>query len=310
MLLASISFDSLQSLLTEQVRVPGDRPQPGQCIVSAEPQPILGARGEHAIRLRNSLEDEVVDQHPEIGVRSLERQRRHVKRVRGCVGACEQPLRRSLLVSGRAVDLASVKQAGKGTMRKPMVEKPRIGIFILDRVAGDANLDPLKALDRPQQRDLDIGWERGRQAVRVNRRIVETFGFEKDLMPVAVAEAVDLVLDRGAIARSAPGDIATEHWRTRQTRADDVMRSRIGSRDRAGELGQSFAALERRQPPLPRITRLGLAPRPIDCAAVKPSRRSGLQPAFGKTKFAETSAETVRRPIAGSAALPSFLATE
>ena len=34
----------------------------------------------------------------------------------------------------------------------------------------------------------------------------EALRFEEDLMPVAVAEAMDLVLDRGAIARSPAFD--------------------------------------------------------------------------------------------------------
>ena len=56
----------------------GDRlgRQPRRGIVGAQPKPIFGARGEHAIGLGNALEDEVVDHHADIGIGAVEEDRR------------------------------------------------------------------------------------------------------------------------------------------------------------------------------------------------------------------------------------------
>ena len=60
----------------------------------------------------------------------------------------------------------------------------------------------LQSRNRRHQRRLHIFRQRCRDAVRIDRRVVETFRLEKNLMPVALAEAHDLVFDRRAIART------------------------------------------------------------------------------------------------------------
>src|SRR3546814_4512905 len=66
---------------------------------------------------------------------------------------------------------------------------------------------------------------------------VEPLGLEKHLMPVPVGEAVDLVLDRRAIARTRRADRAGEQRRTMEIVGDDRMRRRVGrSEEHTSEL--------------------------------------------------------------------------
>ena len=53
---------------------------------------------------------------------------------------------------------------------------------------------------------LHVDRQRGRNPIGIDEMRSEALRFEEDLMPVAVAEAMDLVLDRRAIARSPAFD--------------------------------------------------------------------------------------------------------
>ena len=78
-----------------------------------EHQAILGAAGEHAVRLVDAAGDQVVDQDADIGPRAVEDQRRlALDRERG-VDAGDQALGRRLLVAGRAVDLAGEEEVAR-----------------------------------------------------------------------------------------------------------------------------------------------------------------------------------------------------
>ena len=84
-------------------------PLPGQPlvrIVGPQGQPILGARGEHAVRLGDAAGHQVVDHHAEIAFGAVENDLGRRRRPRSRVEPRHQALRRGLLVAGGAVDLA------------------------------------------------------------------------------------------------------------------------------------------------------------------------------------------------------------
>ena len=83
---------------------------------------------------------------------------------------------------------------------------------------------------------LGLRRQRGRNAVRIDGRIVDALGFEKDLMAVAVGEADDLVLDRRTIARAAAGDRAGIDGGAMRIRPHDAMGLGGGAGDVAGKL--------------------------------------------------------------------------
>ena len=77
-----------------------------------------------------------------------------------------------------------------------------------------------------QHRLLHVARQRGRDAVRIDRVVVEPFRLEEDLVPLALGEAHHLVLDRRAIARADAGDLARIHRRAVEIGADHRMRRR------------------------------------------------------------------------------------
>ena len=78
--------------------------------------------------------------------------------------------------------------------------------------------------------------KRSRNAVRIDGGVVDALGFEKDLVAVPVGEADHLVLDRGTIARTAPGDRAGIDGGAMRIRSDDAMGFGGGAGDVAGKL--------------------------------------------------------------------------
>ena len=79
-------------------------------VVLAEAEPIFRTAGKHAIGLGDAMGDEVVDQHADIGLGARRIPAIALLRAQCRVDAGEQPLRRSLFVAGRAVDLPSEEQ--------------------------------------------------------------------------------------------------------------------------------------------------------------------------------------------------------
>ena len=121
----------------------------------------------------------------------------------GSVEPRDQPLRRGLFIARGAVDLSGQEQARQPLRLQGRIELARIDVIIFDGVARPDHPHALQARDGLQDGELDFLRQRGRDAVRIDRGIVEPFRLQEDLVPVAVAEADDLVLDRGAIARPA-----------------------------------------------------------------------------------------------------------
>src|SRR5262249_57373074 len=97
-------------------------------------------------------------------------------------------------------------------------------------------------------------------------------------MPAALAEAHDLVVDRGAIARPFARDLARIHRRAVDVVADDAVGPRVRAGDAALDLGVIDAFGQHRERLGRLVARLHLYRRPVDGAAVEPRRRSRLLP--------------------------------
>src|SRR3546814_5815915 len=70
-------------------------------------------------------------------------------------------------------------------------------MVIFHRIARLQNHGALQPRNGGDQRGLRIGGQRGRNAIGVDDMIVRALRLQKDLVPVAVAEADDLVFDGG-----------------------------------------------------------------------------------------------------------------
>ena len=151
-------------------------------------QPVFGAGGEHAVGLGHAAGHQVVDQHADIGLRRgrAATASRPPARARG-VEPGDQPLGGRLLIAGRAVDLAG-EDTGPGSALglQRRVELARVDVVVFDRVAGPHHPRVLEARDgapatppgRPRGR-------RGRDAVRIDRVVVQPLGLEEDLVALA-----------------------------------------------------------------------------------------------------------------------------
>jgi hypothetical protein len=123
----------------------------------------------------------------------------------------DKTLRRGFLIARGAVDLARQKQAGPALGLQGWMQLAWINVIVFDRIAGPDDARAFEAGDRGDQRRLHILRQRSRNAVRINRGVVESLRLKKDLMTVALAEPDDLVFDRGTVARTATLDLSGIH---------------------------------------------------------------------------------------------------
>ena len=86
-------------------------------------------------------------------------------------------------------------------------------MIVFDGVAWNRHLDPSQTIHLPQHSQLHVRRQRGRDTVGVNETGIEPLRFEEYLMPVTIAEAKNLVLNGGTVARSPPLNRATEQRR-------------------------------------------------------------------------------------------------
>ena len=181
-------------------------------------------------------------------------------------------------------------------------------MVVFDRIARPDHPHPLQTRDRRQDRQLDLFRQRGRDAVGIDGAVVEPFRLQEDLMPVAIAEPDDLVLDRRAIARAAALDLAGIHRRAMHIGPDHLM----GRRRRAGD-----AALDlRRRDPVGQhrerlrrvVAGLHFDRRPVDgaCHRAAAACRSSAAPA--QSRPLERSRKPHRRRLADPAGRPVLLA--
>ena len=181
-------------------------------------------------------------------------------------------------------------------------------MVVFDGIARPDHPGPFQPRNGREQRELHVLRQRGRDAVRIDRVVVEPFRLEEDLVPVALAEAHDLVLDRRAIARAAALDLAGIHRRAMHIGADDRVGRPVGAGDAALDLRVLDALGQRRERLRRIVARLHLEARPVDGAAIEPRRRAGLQPAERKADAFKRLRQPERRRLADPAGRDLLLA--
>ena len=183
----------------------------------------------------------------------------------------------SLLIAGRAVDLAREIEVLRRREPKRPVERAGIAVVVLDRVARLEDACLLEPGNAPHHGRLNVLGQRGRDAVGIDGRIVQTLRFQEDLVRVPIGKAYDLVLDRRAIAWALPLDHAAIHGGTLQVHADQLVRLARRSCHAACDLRAPGPVGEEREVARILVRFLPLQPVPRDRAAVEPGRRAGLQ---------------------------------
>ena len=214
--------------------------QPQIRIVGAQQQAILGARGEHAVGLACPERDQIVDHHADIGVGPVEHEFGRAGNRKRRVEPGNQALSRRLFIASRAVDLAGQEQPGQHAAFEGRQERARVDEIVFDGVAGLEDLRPLQPPDGADHPFLHILRQRGRNAVRVDRVVVQSFGLEENLVAFPFGEADDLVLDRRTIARPDTLDLAGIKRRP----ADIGPDLRVGLGIRVGDVANGLRNLD------------------------------------------------------------------
>src|SRR6185295_17656894 len=109
-------------------------------------------------------------------------------------------------------------------------------MVVFDGITGSDHSRPRESWNRREQRGLHLLGQRGGYAVGIDRWVVQTLRLEEDLMSVPLAEADDLVLDRGAVAWPATGDLARIHRRAMDILPHHLMGGFGGPGDAALDL--------------------------------------------------------------------------
>src|ERR1041385_8541424 len=158
-----------------------------------------------------------------------------------------------------------------------VIQLGRREVIVLDGVPGAGHLDPLEARNRAEVFHLYRRRQRSRKPVDVHLRRVEPLGLEKDLVPLRMGEAEDLVLYRGAVARSPPADRATVHRRFLEVRRNDPGQPRRGMGEVAGELARRLRLLEEAEPVRSGVSVLAREAAELRSPAIDPGGRSCLE---------------------------------
>ena len=252
------------------------RGQPLIGVVGAESQPILGAAGEHAVGLGHTARDQIIDHDADIGLVPPQHDFRGPRGGAGGVQTGNQPLSASLFIPGRTVDLTGQIEPRAALDLQRRRQLARIDVIVFDRIAEPEHLDLFQSGHGAQEGVLRLRRDRGGDAVRIDGRIVQALGLQEDLVRGLVGETDDLVLDRGTVARTDPGQLAAIHGALAEIGGDDGVGlfSRMG--DAAGDLAHVDPVGQEAEGHRLRIRLLHLQPVPGDGAAVEARGRAGL----------------------------------
>jgi hypothetical protein len=104
-------------------------------VVLAQLEAVLGAAGEHPVGLGHAAGDQVVDQHPEVGLVAARRPGGVAAHKARSIQPGKQTLCGGLLVAGGAVELAGEEQTLDRLRFQRRLEAAGIEVVVLDRIS-------------------------------------------------------------------------------------------------------------------------------------------------------------------------------
>ena len=271
--------------------------------VLTEDQSMLGPARKHAIGLRRAARDEVVDQHADVSLAPRRRPGITLRHRECCIEAGNQPLCRGLLIAGRPVDLSRKVETLDASRLETRLQIARIEEIVFDGVARTRNVCAFEPANAAHEFVLHVERQARRDAVRIDLVRVEALGFDEDLMRIARGKTHDLVLDRGAVARSDAFDDASEERGAIGRAPDNLVCALVGCSDVARELLRMFArAAEKGKHRMRLIAPLLDHHRVIERATVDSWRRTGLESSHAHGELAQALGQPNRRRIARASA--------
>ena len=284
------------------------KPQVG--VVLTQVQAVFGAGGEHAVRLRHALGDEVVHQNAKVGFIAAQDERLALLHLERSVDSGNQALCGGFLVSGGAVDLSGKKKPGHRFQLQRVAQLGGIHIIVLDRVARLEDFHLLQPFDGAQKFQLHLGGQTGGQPVWVDHEIVirQSGRLQKDLMPLLVGELDDLVLNGRAVARADSGDAPAVKRGAVQVVLNHAMGARVRVGDMAADLRLADFGVPKRKTLRRLVSGLHLQHVPVDGALVHTGGGPGLHAAQRQVLSGEREREFLRRRLPHAPRLLAFLA--
>ena len=141
-----------------------------------------------------------------------------------------RPLRRSLFISGCAIDLSGKKQSLDRLGLKRTFQRARIEIVVFDRIAGPGDVRVFQPLDGSHQLNLHVERQAGGDSVRIHLVGIEALRLQENLVRFLCRKAHHLIFDGRAITRADAFDHTGEQRRAIQAAADDVVSAAVGVR--------------------------------------------------------------------------------
>ena len=142
-------------------------------------QPMLGAAGEHSIRLGCAFRHEIINKHPDIGFVTLDDHRCFTPYLPGGIYASDQPLGGRFLVARRSIDLTSEKQVFDLTGFQGRKHLGRWSKVVFHRIGRPEEAGAFQARDAVDQVKLDVEGQARGQAVDVILIRIPALRFKK-----------------------------------------------------------------------------------------------------------------------------------
>ena len=197
-----LELEFLPAPVRDQPQLAPDRRQTLVGVVLPQDEPILRARGHHAVRVGDALCDEIVDQRADVRARAVEHKRRATENFQRRVRARDEALCRRLLVAGAAVELSRAVKPGKIAEFQRRAELERVAAVVFNRVGTAHDLHVFETLNRAVKRDLHILGQRRAHALQVHFLRLCAARLDEKLVARLFGKAHDFVLDARAIART------------------------------------------------------------------------------------------------------------
>ena len=221
-------FRFLPLRIGNQTYLMADFPEPQIRIVLPQQQTVLGPAGHHTIGLEALLRHQIINQHANIGLRTIQYHRLSAQALHGRIDACHQSLYRSLLIAAGAVELPAGKETVNVLEFQAAAKLCGIDAVVFNGIGISDDPHVFKALHAAVHLILHILRQRGGHTGKVHLVGIGSLRFHEDLMPVLVREFHDLVFNRRAIPGTGALDTAVIHRRTVYIFPNDFVGLLIG----------------------------------------------------------------------------------
>ncbi len=205
-------------------------------VLCPKQEPMLCSGGEDAIWLQTALGGEVINQNSDIGITTSEDEIRLAAEAASGVDPGNQSLGRRLFVAGGAVNLAGKVKTTHAMRLERRAQRSRLNEVVFDGIPRSQHDGIFQARQRGHELLLNCSRKAHGKTVDVNLIGLYPFGLEENLVPLAMREAHDLILEGGAVTRANARNLAIKERRCRDIAPHEVVNALRGVEQMAVDL--------------------------------------------------------------------------